>query len=198
MLAAIFILTFAGEPAVVQPSAKELAEKAIAARGGPGKLLKLFRIKEQYTAGKTPKTPGTPRESVLEMPDRWWIGKNERGTEPGKVAVWAWTLVILTDPKSKLEGIPPKVDQGKTLEGIRVSGSVSPPLDMYFGNQDHELSRIDWRNDIYRFREWKESGGIKYPSSCVMSRRNTDEPWFHHEILEVVPLKELPKGLERK
>lgn len=191
-------VVFVAVLSAAQPSAKSLADQAVAARGGPDKLLKLFRIKERYTAGKTPKTPGTPRESVLDLPDYWWIGKNERGTEPGKVAAWAWTLVILTDPKSKLEVLPPKVDQGKTLDGIRVSGSVSPPLDMYFGNQDHELSRIDWRNDIYRFREWKETGEIKYPAFCVMSRRNTDEPWFYHEILEVVPLKELPKGLDRK
>ena len=84
------------------------------------------------------------------------------------------------------------------MAGLRVTGSVTPALDMYFDKTNFQLDRIDWRNDIYRFSEWKEHDGAKYPSKCVMYRRNSGVPWFYHEIISVERLKELPSGLKRE
>jgi len=175
----------------------ELVEKAIAAAGGEEKLLTLFRMEERYNAGKERVSPGTSRVSVVEPPKSWWIGTSERGQEPAKITAWAWTLRVLKDPESKLKLIPDLIDSEKELAGIQVTGSVDPALDMYFDKTTHELVRVDWRNDIYRFSEWKEYDGTKYPAKCAMFRRTSGEPWFFHEIVAVERLKELPAGLKR-
>jgi hypothetical protein len=176
---------------------KELVSNVITAAGGEEKLLTLFRMEERYNSGKERVSPGTSRVSVVEPPKSWWIGTNERGQEPAKITTWAWTLGVLKDEKSKLELIPDVTDNEKELVGIQVTGSVDPAIDMYFGRKTQELVRVDWRNDIYRFSEWKEYDGTKYPSKCAMFRRNSGEPWFFHEIISIERLKELPEGLKR-
>ena len=176
---------------------KELVSKVITAAGGEEKLLTLFRMEERYNSGKERVSPGTSRVSVVEPPKSWWIGTNERGQEPAKITTWAWTLGVLKDEKSKLALIPDVTDSEKELVGIQVTGSVDPAIDMYFDKTTHELVRVDWRNDIYRFSEWKEYDGTKYPSKCAMFRRNSGEPWFFHEIVTIERLKELPEGLKR-
>ncbi len=176
---------------------KELVSKVIAAAGGEDKLLKLFRMEERYNGGTERVSPGTSRVSVVEPPNSWWIGTNERGQEPAKITAWAWTLGVLKDEKSKLALIPDVTDNEKELTGIQVTGSVDPAIDMYFDKTTHELVRVDWRNDIYRFSEWKESDGTKYPAKCAMFRRNSGEPWFFHEIVTIERLNELPEGLKR-
>lgn len=175
----------------------ELVQKVVTAAGGEAKLLKLFRMKEEYNAGAAIKSPGSKRESVVEPPKSWWIGAKERGAEPGKIAAWAWTLGVLTDPASKIESIPDVTENNQALAGLRITGSVEPPLDMYFDPTSHQLIRVDWRNDIYRFSEWKEHDGTKFPAKCVMHRRKSGEPWFFHQILELERLPELPAGLQR-
>lgn len=174
----------------------ELVERVIAARGGRDKLLLRFRFRERYHAGAKMVPPGTTRESVMEVPGAWWIGKTERGAEPAKTTVWAWTLRILLDPKSQLERLPEITDDQQPLVGLRVRGAVNPPLDLYFVPATWQLARIDWRNDIYRFAEWKEQGGVQFPAKCTMYRRSSGEPWFHHEILELEPLTDLPPDLK--
>ena len=176
---------------------KELVSKVITAAGGEEKLLTLFRMEERYNSGKERVSPGTSRVSVVEPPNSWWIGTNERGQEPAKITTWAWTLGVLKDEKSKLALIPDVTDSEKELVGIQVTGSVDPAIDMYFDKTTHELVRVDWRNDIYRFSEWKEYDGTKYPAKCAMFRRNSGEPWFFHEIITIERLKELPEGLKR-
>ena len=177
--------------------ASELVQHVIKAAGGEEKLLKLFRMKEQYNAGATLKTPGTPRTSVVEPPKSWWIGAAERGEEPAKITAWAWTLGALTDPESKIETIADVTENEMPVAGLRITGTIDPPLDMYFDKKTYELVRVDWRNDIYRFSDWKEYDGTKYPSKCVLYRRTSGEPWFFHEILELERLQELPDGLKR-
>ncbi len=176
---------------------KELVSKVIAAAGGQDKLLKRFRMQELYNAGKERVSPGTSRVSVVEPPQSWWIGTSERGQEPAKFTTWAWTLGILIDSKSKLELIPDVTDSEQELAGLRVTESVDPALDMYFDKTSHELVRVDWRKDIYRFSDWKEYDGTKYPSKCAMFRRDSGEPWFYHEIVTIERLTELPEGLKR-
>ena len=176
---------------------KEFVGKVIVAAGGEEALLKLFRMEERYNSGKERVSPGTSRVSVVEPPKSWWIGTKERGTEPAKITTWAWTLGVLNDPRSRLELLPDMTDGEKSLAGLRITESVDPALDMYFDKSTYELVRVDWRNDIYRFSEWKDFEGTRYPAQCAMFRRNSGEPWFFHEIISIERLKELPEGLKR-
>jgi hypothetical protein len=200
MLAAITSLnsSHADDSSASQASPEmTLVSKVIAAAGGDDKLLTLFRMEERYNAGKEAVTPGTPRVSVVEPPKSWWIGTKERGTEPAKITAWAWTLGVLKDPKSKLELLPDMTDNEKSFSGLRITESVDPALDMYFDKETYELVRVDWRNDSYRFSDWKDFDGTKYPAKCAMFRRNSGEPWFFHEIVTIERLQELPEGLQR-
>lgn len=200
MLAALTFLnsSHADDPSASPASPEmKLVSKVIAAAGGDEKLLTLFRMEERYSAGKEFVPPGTARVSVVEPPKSWWIGTNERGTEPAKITAWAWTLGVLKDPKSKLELLPDITDNEKSLSGLRITESVDPAIDMYFDKETDGLVRVDWRNDIYRFSDWKDFDGTKYPAKCAMFRRNSGEPWFFHEIVTIERLQELPEGLQR-
>jgi len=46
---------------------------------------------------------------------------------------------------------------------------------MYFDRKTWELVLVVWRNDIYRFTDWKDNDGTKYPSKCVMFRRKSGQ-----------------------
>jgi len=186
----------ADEPAAATPG-RVLAGKAVAAAGGADRRLTLFRMEERYNAGTERVLPGTARVSVIEPPDSWWIGTGERGAEPAKTVAWAWTLGVLVDPRSQLAPIPDLTDDGKPLAGLRVTGSVEPALDMYFDQETHRLLRVDWRNDIYRFSDYRDLDGTAYPATCVMFRRSSGVPWFFHEILSIERLDSLPAGLTR-
>jgi len=198
----LFTLIPARAESLPEPvSAKPLIDKVLDAVGGKDKLLTLFRIKETYHFGANP-TPdagkkASSRESILEVPESWWIGKKERADEPAKYDVWAWTLGILVDPKSEVTVLPAITDEGKTALGLRVSGSVTPAMDLYFDPESNLLMRIDWRGDFYRFSDWKEHDGVKYASKTVIYKKAGGKPWFFHEVTEVERLKELPAGLIR-
>lgn len=183
------------------PDPKAMVEQIVKEAGGADKLLKLFRLKERLNVTPDPEKKGNERTSVLEPPKYWWLGKRERVSEdkePATFLVWGWTLGALTDPKSKLEVLPEIKENDKPAYGLRVSGTITPAMDMYFDKATHRLVRIDWRTDIHRFSDWKEHDGVKYPSKCIGYKKNTNKPWYFTEILEVQRLKELPKGLERK
>ncbi|MEC9092014.1 MAG: hypothetical protein VX438_04855 [Planctomycetota bacterium] len=180
-----------------EDDATTLVNKVIAAAGGKDKLLKRFRMVERYSSGPEFKAPGTPRTSVVEPPNYWWIGTQERGNEPAKRPTWAWTLVALTDKKSKIASLPSVTENGKMLDGLQITGSIDPPLDMYFDPKTHHLIRIDWRNDLYLFQQWKKHDGTMYPSKCTLYKRKTRQPWFHHEITELQRLDKLPPDLKR-
>lgn len=196
LLAVVSISTCA-EAQTVDP--KPLVEKALAAIGGQDKLLKIFRIKEIFHFGSTPEPAEgkkrSTRESILSQPDKWWINKKERGVEPAKDDVRAWSLDLLVDEKSKFEVIPDLTDEGKTLLGLRVSGSVTPAMDFYFDKETSLLHRLDWRGDFYRFSEWKEHDGLKYASKTIIFKVNGSKPWFFHEVTEIERLAQLPEGL---
>ena len=179
-----------------QPIVKEV----IAAVGGPEKLLRNFRMKEQYHSGADPMPPGGKpgvRESILDAPGYWWVGKKDRTDEPAKFDVWAWTLVALTDAKSKITIVPDVVENEKPAMGLRISESLTPPLELYFDKTTKLLVRMDWRSDIYRFSEWREHDGVKYSAKTILFKKATGKPWFYHEITELERLKELPADLPR-
>lgn len=197
-LALSFALTSPARPA--DPDPKELVGKVVKAAGGEDKLLKLFRIKERLNVSGDAEKKGSERVSVLEPPTYWWLGKKERvkdEKEPATFLVWAWTLGALTDPKSKVEVIPDVTENDKPAFGLRVGGTITPAMDLYFDKAENRLVRIDWRADTHRFSDWKEHDGAKYPAKCVGYKKATGKPWYFTEILELERLKELPAGLKR-
>ena len=78
-----------------------------------------------------------------------------------------------------------------------MSGTIDPPMDLYFDKARSRLVRIDWRTDIHRFTDWKEYDGLNYPARCIGYKTNTGEPWYFSEILELQRLRVLPDGLKR-
>ena len=176
---------------------KELVKEVVKAAGGEGKLLKLFRMKERLNVSSNPDAKGNERMSVIEPPKHWWLGKNQRQNEPATWLVWVWTLGALTDPNSKLEAIPDITEGERQAVGLRISGTIDPPLEVYFDQENKRLVRIDWRSDIHRFSEWKEANGTGYPSRTIGYKKTSGKPWYFTEILELEPLTELPVGLQR-
>jgi hypothetical protein len=176
-------------------------DKALSAVGGKDKLLKIFRIKEIFHFGSTPEPAEgkkrSTRESILSQPDKWWINKKERGAEPAKDDVRAWSLDLLVDPKSKVEVVPDLTDEGKTCFGLQVSGSVEPAMKFYFDKETNLLHRLDWRGDFYRFSDWKEHDGLKFASKTIIFKLKDGKPWFFHEVTEIERLAQLPEGLAK-
>ncbi len=194
VLLACFALSFCLEAG--EPVPKEVVKQTIDAVGGEAKLLKLFRFKENLVLGADPKGKPTERTSVMEPPGHWWVGGRDRAeNEPGAYLVWAWTLAPLLDPKSKLETLPAIKISDRPVYGIKVTGTITPPMSMYFDQETKLLARIDWRNEQNVFSEWKEADGAKYAARCSGYRGGV--AWFHTEIVELTRLKELPAGLKR-
>lgn len=190
--------------AASEPDAKKIVASAIDAVGGEEKLLRLFRARETVNVSADPGKKVAERVSVYEPPKYWWTGKTERvknetkPDEPAIYLVWAWTLTMLTDPASKIESIPEIVEDDKGAVGVRVSGTVDPPMDLYFDKASSRLVRIDWRSDIHRFSEWKEADGVSYPAKCIGFKKSSGKPWYYSEIIELERLQELPEGLKRR
>jgi hypothetical protein len=190
-------LTISAQTATVDP--QPLVEKALAAVGGKDKLLKIFRFQEIFHFGDQPEPPTgkqrSKRESIYSQPDQWWLGTKERGDEPAKDDVRAWSLDLLVDSTSKFEVIPSLTDEDTTLLGLRVSGSVAPAMDFYFNSETFLLHRLDWRGDFYRFSDWKEHDGLKYASQTVIFKKKDGKPWFFHEITALERLDQLPRSI---
>jgi hypothetical protein len=178
---------------------KPIVEKAILAVGGKDKLLQIYRLKETFHFGETPEPAAgkkrSLRDSILSQPDHWWINKKERGPDPAKDDARAWSLDLLVDEKSRFEVIPEIVDEGRKCVGLRISGSVTPAMSLYFDQETMLLRRLDWRNDFYRFSEWKEHDGLRYASRTVIFKVKSGKPWFFHDITELQRLAKLPEGL---
>ena len=178
---------------------KPLVEKAIQTVGGKDKLLKIYRLKETFHFGETPEpTAGKKRslrDSILSQPDHWWINKKERGPDPAKDDARAWSLDLLVDEKSRFELIPDIVDEGRKCVGLRITGSVTPAMSLYFDQETMLIRRLDWRSDFYRFSEWKEHDGLRYASRTVIFKVKSGKPWFFHDITELQKLAKLPEGL---
>lgn len=178
---------------------KPLVEKAIQTVGGKDKLLKIYRLKETFHFGETPEpTAGKKRslrDSILSQPDHWWINKKERGPDPAKDDARAWSLDLLVDEKSRFELIPDIVDEGRKCVGLRITGSVTPAMSLYFDQETMLLRRLDWRSDFYRFSEWKEHDGLRYASRTIIFKVKSGKPWFFHDITELQKLAKLPEGL---
>lgn len=197
----LFAIVFSMPLHAQESGAQPLVERALAAIGGREKMLTLFRIQETFHFGAEPEPEEgkkrASRESVIEPPKYWWLGKKERADEPAKYDVWVWTLGILTDPASQLEMLPDMDDAGTSCQRLRVSGSVTPAMDLWFAADTHLLQRLDWRGDFYRFSEWKEHDGVKYASRTIIYKIASGKPWFFHDVTGVQRLTALPEGLVR-
>uniref|UniRef100_A0A7C4QPA5 DUF3047 domain-containing protein n=1 Tax=Schlesneria paludicola TaxID=360056 RepID=A0A7C4QPA5_9PLAN len=191
--------TFAAEP-----DPQVFVQQVVAAAGGEEHLLRLFRTRETVNVSSDPEKKAPVRVSVYEPPKYWWTGKTERvknenkPDEPAIFLVWGWSLGILLDPASQLQVLPEIVEADGPAFGLRVSGTVDPPMDLYFDKTTSRLVRIDWRTDIHRFSDWKEHDGVNYPAKCVGYKKATGKPWYFSEIIELERLKELPAGLQRR
>ncbi len=199
IISGVFCLLAAGLAHAEASDPKPIVEKAILAVGGKDKLLQIYRLKETFHFGETPEPAAgkkrSLRDSILSQPDHWWINKKERGPDPAKDDARAWSLDLLVDEKSRFEVIPEIVDEGRKCVGLRISGSVTPAMSLYFDLETMLLRRLDWRNDFYRFSEWKEHDGLHYASRTVIFKVKSGKPWFFHDITELERLAKLPEGL---
>ena len=199
LISGVFWLLAAGLAHAEASDPKPIVEKAILAVGGKDKLLQIYRLKETFHFGETPEPAAgkkrSLRDSILSQPDHWWINKKERGPDPAKDDARAWSLDLLVDEKSRFEVIPEIVDEGRKCVGLRISGSVTPAMSLYFDQETMLLRRLDWRNDFYRFSEWKEHDGLRYASRTVIFKVKSGKPWFFHDITELERLAKLPEGL---
>lgn len=185
----------------VSAAARPLILKAVQAAGGEKTLLGIFTFKDRVLIGDKDTGFGSKRDSVLDAPRHWWLktpsGYSKRKDEPAVFLVWAWTLRALTDAASTVDVVPDVKDGEAELWGLRVSGSVTPPMELYFARSTDLLARIDWRSDSHRFSDWRTiPAGTKYPARVVGYKKATGKIWYFDEVTEVIPLKELPEKLQ--
>jgi hypothetical protein len=172
-----------------------IVESVVKAAGGKEKLLTTFRLKERLAVSADPEAKGSERATVLQPPGHWYLGKKNRVTEdkePAVMLAWAWTLRVFLDPASKLEALPPA--DGRV--GLRIKGSIEPPMDVWFDAKERRLAAIDWRKDRHVFSEWKELDGLRYPSR-VVGHKPDGKVWYHTRILELTRLEDLPADLKK-
>lgn len=202
LAAALSVLALVVGAGAAEPDARALVEKAVKAAGGADKLPGYFTFKDRVLIGETDTGFGAKRESVLDAPRSWWLkkpgGYSQREKEPATFIVWAWTLRALTDASSTISAIPAVKDGDAELWGLRVSGSITPPMDLYFARTNDLLARIDWRSDIHRFSSWKTTAsGFTYPARVVGHKKATGKIWYFDDVTEVTPLKELPEMIQK-
>lgn len=175
-------------------SAESLVRKAVAAVGGEDKLLRVFRMKDELYLGASQKP--IMRVGFLEPPGFWWEGKVNRSVEqkePARFLVWTWTLGSLVDPKSKVTTLPDVDLDGQPAFGLRVAGTIEPPLDAYFLRKHAKLAEIRWRDSRHVFSDWRQVDGVWYAAKCAGFRPKAKDAWYRTTIVEIERLKELPK-----
>ena len=178
-----------------EPPPAARVRAAVDAAGGEAKLLRLFRMEERLALGDDPAKPGSPRTSVVQPPKHWWLGKRDRvaqDKEPATFLVWGWTLGALVDPQSKLETLPEKEIEGRRTFGIRIGGTITPAMDLYFDEGTNLLAAIEWRSDRHVFSDYREADGCRYPAKCIGYKLKDGKRWYHTEIVKLERLAEVP------
>jgi len=187
----------------------ESVAQVIKAVGGEEKLLDVFRFHERVliTSKPTPLAAGETkgnRTSVVKVGGGWWVGTNKRNKDKVRVLCWAWSLRILLDDKSKIEAIPDIVVNKKPAFGLRVTGSVKEPIDLFFDKESKRLSAIDYSDTRHVFSNWKNTKDGHLYAAHVAGFRFADrklrtvqeKQWYQTDVLELIPLTELPSGLK--
>ena len=191
------------------PTVAEAVDQVIKAAGGEKNLLDLFRFRERVLIQSTPAPPVAAdeqgnRTSVVQAGGSWWLGTNKRNKDKVRVLCWAWSLRILLDDKSNIAAIPDILVDKRPAFGLRVTESVAKPIDLYFDRESKRLAAIDYTDTRHVFSQWKQTKqGHRYPSH-VSGFRFADrklgtiqkQQWYQTDILELVPLEDLPTGLK--
>lgn len=186
---------FAQTPA---SDAKALGDKIVASHGGADKLLRTFTFTEVYLlAGKD---KGTERTSIIQPPNLWYVGKRERVSEENKSGVchdvWMWTLVPLIDPTTKLEPLPDASIDGKAAHALKVSGSIEPPMNVFFDAATDDLVKIEWKGEQFLFSEPMQVDGTRVPSKCTLIGK-TGKERMRTELKKIERLATLPADLSK-
>ncbi len=189
--------------------AKVGVEQVITAAGGEEKLLKLFQYRERILVSGIGAPAVTPEEkgnrtSVVQVGGDVWLGTTKRGKDKVRVLMWAWSLRLLLEPKSKIEALPEATIAGTAVTGLRVTESVKDPITLYFDTQKHKLTAIDYDDTRHMFTDWRTtSEGHSYAAHVVgykFTDRDkgivSDTQWYQTDILELTPLAELPAELK--
>lgn len=188
-------------------SKKRVAE-VVTAVGGEEHLLKQFRFSERVLITAAPAPPVAidekpNRTSVVDVGGHVWIGKTPRNKDKVRVLIWAWSLRILLDPKSKVEVVEDTTISDKPVFGLRVTESVKEPIDLYFDKETQRLVAIDYTDTRHLFSEWKKTDvGQAYPSHVVgfrftdrVTRKLAEKQWYQTDILSLTSLTSLPPEL---
>ena len=94
--------------------------------------------------------------------------------------------------------------KNKPAFGLRVKGSVKEPIDLFFDRGSKRLQAIDYTDTRHVFSDWKKTTeGHLYPTHVAgfrfadrKSRTVQTKQWYQTDILELVPLKNLPSELK--
>ena len=126
-----------------------VVDTVIKAIGGEDNLLDIFRFSERVliTATETPLMEGKTkanRSSVVKVGTAWWVGTTKRSKDKVRVLCWAWSLRILLDKTSKIETIPDVQINNKPVFGLRVTESITEPIDLFFDKETKRLTAIDY------------------------------------------------------
>jgi hypothetical protein len=209
------ILTIGGSqplPSAADESgeAKARIDQVVKAAGGEDKLLKVFRFRERVIISDKAPPEVKPdekgnRTSVVEIGGDWWIGAAKRDKEKVRILVSAWSLRLLLDPKSEVESLGDASVLGKEAFGLRVTGSVKEPVDLFFDRENGRLLCFDYTDTRHVVSEWKKTEeGHPYASRTIgyrfadrAKRTVSDKPWYQTDILELTVLKEVPAELKK-
>ena len=106
--------------------------------------------------------------------------------------------------KNEVNGVYELTINNKPVFGLRVTESITEPIDLFFDKETKRLTAIDYTDTRHVFSDWKKSAeGHHYPAH-VAGFRFTDKAsgttqesqWYQTDILELTPLTELPSELK--
>ncbi len=199
LLSALALIAMRPACAAAPTNATDYAAQIVASHGGPEKLLRLVKFTETFHLnGNLAK--GTTRTSVLATPTLWFVEQTERVSEESKGSVarnvWLWTLAPLTHPKTKLELAADATVAGRLAHGLRLSGTMEPPVSAWFDAATHDLVRLDWRTKRFLFSHPVEVSGTRVPSHSKLYDKD-DKELIRTELRDIQRLEELPAELNR-
>jgi hypothetical protein len=148
----------------------------------------------RYRKAKTSTQNGREVKStvVLNENQAWFRREDDLFTltdkqlEPARAEAYThWTALRLDiSETASLSLLGEMKVNGRTAVGIRVRDTDVPDVDLYFDKQTSLLARMDTHITTFRgeaametrvFRDYKETGGIKYASKVEWTGRSGDE-----------------------
>jgi hypothetical protein len=199
LAASLGLVLLSGSALAADSAADELAKRIVASHGGADKLLRVFKFSETYhMRGNLEK--GTDRQSVIQPPHLWYVGKKERVSQENKGGVchdvWMWTLGPLANPETKLAALPDANVEGKAAHGLKVSGTIEPAMSVFFDAATDDLLKIEWKGEQFFFSAPIAVDGTRVPSKCVLVGKTGNER-MRTTLRDVQRLAELPADLPK-